>query len=124
MERKRDEEKNMKECTKWEISEDQKWEEHWKEVKTYDSVKECYKKCKRLKYDKEWYETWTEKNNGKPNCEKTCYKMNKENENKFENYCGNIIVNYLDNKRTNYVGYINNDKKDEFVSYTYENNNN
>jgi len=54
------------------------------------------------------------KNNGKPNCEKTCYKMNKENENKFENYWGNIIVNYLDNKRTNYIGYINNNKKDEF----------
>ena len=122
-----DEEQNMKECTKWGRSEDEEWEEHWKEVynpKTDDSVKECYKKCKKLKYDKEWYETWTEKNNGKPNCEKTCYKMNKENGNKFENYWGNIIVNYLDNKRMNYVGYINNDKKDEFVSYTYENTNN
>ena len=77
-----DEEQNMKECTKWGRSEDEEWEEHWKEVynpKTDDSVKECYKKCKKLKYDKEWYETWTEKNNGKPNCEKTCYKMNKEN---------------------------------------------
>ena len=29
----------------------------------------------------EWKEKWDEeKNNGKPNCEKTCYKMNKENE--------------------------------------------
>ena len=40
--------------------------------------------------------------------------MNKENENKFENYWGNIIVNYLDSKRKNYIGYINNDKKDIF----------
>ena len=78
-------------------------------------IKECYKKCKKLKYDKEWYETWTEKNNGKSNCEKTCYKMNKENGNKYENYWGNIIVNYLDNKRMNYVGYINNNDKKEFV---------
>ena len=50
-----DEEKNMKECTKWGRSEDEEWEEHWKEVynpKTDDSVKECYKKCKKLKYYK------------------------------------------------------------------------
>ena len=50
--------------------------------------------------------------------------MNKENGNKYENYWGNIIVNYLDNKRMNYVGYITNDKKDEYVTYTYENTNN
>ena len=119
--------KNIKTCTKWGRSEDEEWEESWKEIynpETDDRVKECYKKCKKLKDDKEWYETWTEKNNGKPNCEKTCYKMNKENGNKYENYWGNIIVNYLDNKRMNYVGYINNDKKDEYVNYTYENNNN
>ena len=122
-----DEEKNIKKCKKWGRSEDEEWEEAW--VETYnpendDRIKECYKKCKKLKYDKEWYETWTEKNNGKSNCEKTCYKMNKENGNKYENYWGNIIVNYLDNKRMNYVGYINNDKKNEYVSYTYENTNN
>ena len=122
-----DEENNFKKCKKWGRNEDEEWEEFW--VETYnpendDRIKECYKKCKKLKYDKEWYETWTEKNNGKSNCEKTCYKMNKENGNKFENYWGNIIVNYLDNKRMNYVGYINNDKKDEFISYTYENTNN
>ena len=122
-----DEEKNIKKCKKWGRSEDEEWEESW--IETYnpendDSIKECYKKCKKLKYDKEWYETWTEKNNGKSNCEKTCYKMNKENGNKYENYWGNIIVNYLDNKRMNYVGYINNDKKKEYISYTYENNNN
>ena len=122
-----DEEKNIKTCTKWGRSEDEEWEESWKEIynpETDDRVKECYKKCKKLKDDKEWYETWTEKNNGKPKCEKTCYKMNKENGNKYENYWGNIIVNYLDNKRMNYVGYINNDKKDEYVSYTYQNTNN
>ena len=122
-----DEEKNVKKCKKWGRSEDEEWEEYWEEVynpDTDDRVKECYKKCKKLKYDKEWYETWTEKNNGKSNCEKTCYKMNKENGNKYENYWGNIIVNYLDNKRMNYVGYINNDKKDEYISYTYENTNN
>ena len=122
-----DEEKNIKICTKWGRSEDEEWEESWKETYNPDNddrIKECYKKCKKLKDDKEWYETWTEKNNGKPNCEKTCYKMNKENGNKYENYWGNIIVNYLDNKRMNYVGYINNDKKDEYVNYTYENTNN
>ena len=39
---------------------------------------------------------------------------------------GNIdnVINYLDNKRMNYVGYVNNDKKDEYVNYTYENTNN
>ena len=122
-----DEEKNIKICTKWGKSEDEEWEESWKETynpENDDRIKECYKKCKKLKNDKEWYETWTEKNNGKPNCEKTCYKMNKENGNKYENYWGNIIVNYLDNKRMNYVGYVNNDKKDEYVNYTYENTNN
>ena len=122
-----DEEENKKKCTKWGKSEDEEWEESWEETynpETDDRIKECYKKCKKLKYDKEWYETWTEKNNGKSNCEKTCYKMNKENGNKYENYWGNIIVNYLDNKRMNYVGYINNDKKDEYISYTYENTNN
>ena len=122
-----DEEKNIKTCTKWGRSENEEWEESWKEIynpETDDSIKECYKKCKQLNYDKEWYETWTEKNNGKSNCEKTCYKMNKENGNKYENYWGNIIVNYLDNKRMNYVGYITNDKKDEYVTYTYENTNN
>ena len=122
-----DEEKNIKTCTKWGRSENEEWEESWKEIynpENDDRIKECYKKCKKLKDDKEWYETWTEKNNGKPNCEKTCYKMNKENGNKYENYWGNIIVNYLDNKRMNYVGYITNDKKDEYVTYTYENTNN
>ena len=122
-----DEEKNMKTCTKWGRSENEEWEESWKEIynpETDDSIKECYKKCKQLNCDKEWYETWTEKNNGKSNCEKTCYKMNKENGNKYENYWGNIIVNYLDNKRMNYVGYITNDKKDEYINYTYENTNN
>ena len=122
-----DEEGNVKSCTKWGKSEDEEWEESWNEI--YDnekdySEKKCYKKCKKLKEDKEWYETWTEKNNGKPNCEKTCYKMNREGGNKYENYWGNIIVNYLDNKRMNYVGYINNNDKKEFVDYTYENNNN
>ena len=122
-----DEEGNEKTCTKWGKSEDEEWEESWKEV--YDSEKDysekvCYKKCKKLKEDKDWYETWTEKNNGKPNCEKTCYKMNREGGNKYENYWGNIIVNYLDNKRMNYVGFINNNEKKEFVDYTYENTNN
>ena len=122
-----DEEGNEKSCTKWGKSEDEEWEESWKEI--YDnekdySEKKCYKKCKKLKEDKEWFETWTEKNNGKPNCEKTCYKMNREGGNKYENYWGNIIVNYLDNKRMNYVGYINNNDKKEFVNYTYENTNN
>ena len=122
-----DEEGNEKSCTKWGKSEDEEWEESWKEI--YDSgndysEKKCYKKCKKLKEDKEWFETWTEKNNGKPNCEKTCYKMNREGGNKYENYWGNIIVNYLDNKRMNYVGYINNNEKKEFVDYTYVNNNN
>ena len=122
-----DEEGNEKSCTKWGKSEDEEWEESWKEI--YDiekdySEKKCYKKCKKLKEDKEWYETWTEKNNGKPNCEKTCYKMNREGGNKYENYWGSIIVNYLDNKRMNYVGYINNNNKEEYVNYTYENNNN
>ena len=122
-----DEEGNEKSCTKWGKSEDEEWEESWKEI--YDmqndySEKKCYKKCKKLKEDKEWFETWTEKNNGKPNCEKTCYKMNREGGNKYENYWGNIFVNYLDNKRMNYVGYINNNEKKEFVNYTYENTNN
>ena len=122
-----DEEGNEKSCTKWGKSEDEEWEESWKEI--YDnqndnSEKICYKKCKKLKEDKEWFETWTEKNNGKPNCEKTCYKMNREGGNKYENYWGSIIVNYLDNKRMNYVGYINNNNKEEYVNYTYENNNN
>ena len=121
-----DEDGNEKSCTKWGKSEDEEWEEFWKEI--YDSEKDysekrCYKKCKKLKEDKDWYETWTEKNNGKPNSEKTCYKMNREGGNKYENYWGNIIVNYLDNKRMNYVGYINNNEKTEFVNYTYENNN-
>ena len=122
-----DEEKNIKICTKWGRSEDEEWEESWKETynpENDDRIKECYKKCKKLKEDKEWYETWTENNNGKPNCEKTCYKMNKENGNKYENYWGNIIINYLDNKRMNYVGYINNNRKDEYINYTYENTNN
>ena len=122
-----DEEKNVKKCKKWGRSEDEEWEESWTETynpENDDRIKECYKKCKKLKNDKEWYETWTEKNNGKSNSEKTCYKMNRENGNKYENYWGNIIVNYLDNKRMNYVGYINNDQKNEYISYTYENNNN
>ena len=83
-----DEEKNIKKCKKWGRSEDEEWEEYWEETynpENDDSVKECYKKCKKLKYDKEWFETWKEKNNGKSNCEKTCYKMNKENGNKYEN---------------------------------------
>ena len=122
-----DEEKNIKKCKKWGKSEDEEWEESWVEKynpENDDKIKECYKKCKKLKYDREWYETWTEKNNGKSNCEKTCYKMNKENGNKYENYWGNIIVNYLDNKRMNYVGYANNDNKNEYISYTYQNTNN
>jgi len=122
-----DEEGNEKSCTKWGKSQDEEWEESWKEL--YDpekdySEKKCYKKCKKLNEDKEWFETWTEKNDGKPNCEKTCYKMNKEGGNKYENYWGNIIVNYLENKRMNYVGYINNNDKTEFVDYSYGNNNN
>jgi hypothetical protein len=116
-----DEEGNEKSCTKWGKSQDEEWEESWKEI--YDPVndyseKKCYKKCKKLNEDKEWFETWTEKNDGKPNCEKTCYKMNKEGGNKYENYWGNIIVNYLENKRMNYVGYISNNDKTEFVNYS------
>ena len=122
-----DEEGEEKSCFKWGKNEQEEWEESWKE--TYDKekddrVKNCYKKCKKLQEDKEWYETWTEKNNGKPNCEKTCYKMNREGNNKFENYWGNIIVNYIDNKRMNYVGFVTNNDKKEFIDYTYENTNN
>ena len=119
-----DEEKNIKKCKKWGRSENEEWEEAWEEIynpETDDSIKECYKKCKKLNEDKDWYETWTEKNNGKSNCEKTCYKMNREGGNKYENYWGNIIVNYLDNKRMNYVGYVTNDQKKEYVNYTYDN---
>ena len=122
-----DEEDNMKKCKKWGRSEYEEWEEAWEEIynpETDDSIKKCYKKCKKLKEDKEWYETWTEKNNGKSNCEKTCYKMNRVGGNKFENYWGNIIVNYLDNKRMNYVGYVTNDQRKEYINYTYENTNN
>ena len=36
--------------------------------------------------------TRTEKNNDKSDYEKTCYKINKKNGNKNENYWGNIIV--------------------------------
>ena len=122
-----DEEGDEKSCFKWGKSEEEEWEESWKE--TYDKekddrVKTCYKKCKKLKEDKDWYETWTEKNNGKPNCEKTCYKMNRTNGNLYENYWGNIIVNYIDNKRMNYVGFGTNEGKKEYVHYTYENTNN
>ena len=118
-----DEEGNEKSCMKWGKNSEEEWEEGWKEI--YDvisdySEKKCYKKCKKFMEDREWYETWTEKNNGKPNCEKTCYKMNREGGNKFENYWGSIIVNYLDNKRMNYVGYINNDQKTEYVNYNHE----
>ena len=116
-----DEEGNIKTCTKWGKSEDEEWEESWKEIYEPEkdfSEKTCYKKCKKLNEDKEWYETWTEKNDGKPNCEKTCYKMNREGGNKYENYWGNIILNYLENKRMNYVGYINNNDKKEFVNYS------
>ena len=49
--------------------------------------------------------------------------VHREN-NKFENYWGNIIVNYIDNKRMNYVGFVTNNDKKEFIDYTYENTNN
>lgn len=120
-----DEDDKGKYCKKWGKNENEEWEEEWKETEENgDKIKVCSKKCKQLKEDKEWFETWTEKNNDKPNCEKTCYKMNRTGNNKFENYWGNIIVNYLDNKRMNYVGFITNNDKKEFVNYTYENTNN
>ena len=52
--------------------------------------------------------------------------MNREGGNKYENYWGNIIVNYLDNKRMNYVGYINNNDKKKVneneINYEYHKN--
>ena len=55
-----DEEGEEKSCFKWGKNEQEEWEESWKE--TYDKekddrVKNCYKKCKKLQEDKEWYET-------------------------------------------------------------------
>ena len=50
--------------------------------------------------------------------------MNRTNGNLYENYWGNIIVNYIDNKRMNYVGFGTNEGKKEYVHYTYENTNN
>jgi hypothetical protein len=123
-----DEEPNgEKYCKKWGKSEFEEWEEEWKE--NYDEINDnrekiCVKKCKKLLEDKEWMETWTEKNSGKPNSEKTCYKMNKTNGYLFENYWGNIIVDHTDGKRKKYVGYNRNGDRKDYVDYTYENDNN
>ena len=123
-----DEEPNgEKYCKKWGKSEFEEWEEEWKE--SYDGINDnrekiCVKKCKKLLEDKEWMETWTEKNSGKPNSEKTCYKMNKTNGYLFENYWGNIIVDHHDGKRKKYVGYNRNGDRKDYVDYTYENDNN
>ena len=123
-----DEEPNgEKYCKKWGKSDYEEWEEEWKE--TYDQYydnreKICVKKCKKLLEDKEWMETWTEKNAGKPNSEKTCYKMNKTNGYLFENYWGNVIVDHSDGKRKKYVGYNRNGDRKDYVDYTYENDNN
>jgi hypothetical protein len=112
-------------CKKWGKSEFEEWEEEWNErVENEDKIKVCAKKCKKLKEDKEWFETWTEKNGDKENSEKTCYKMNRVGNNIFENYWGNVIVDHFDNKRKKYVGYNTNGDRKEYIDYTYQNTNN
>ena len=112
-------------CKKWGKSEFEEWEEEWNEnLENNDKIKVCSKKCKKLKEDKEWFETWTEKNGDKENSEKTCYKMNRVGNNIFENYWGNVIVDHFDNKRKKYVGYNTNGNRKEYIDYTYQNTNN
>ena len=112
-------------CKKWGKSEFEEWEEEWNErIENEDKIKVCSKKCKKLQEDKEWFETWTEKNGDKENSEKTCYKMNRVGNNIFENYWGNVIVDHFDNKRKKYVGYNTNGDRKEYVDYTYQNTNN
>ena len=112
-------------CKKWGKSEFEEWEEEWNEnIENEDRIKVCSKKCKKLKEDKEWFETWTEKNGDKENSEKTCYKMNRVGNNIFENYWGNVIVDHFDNKRKKYVGYNTNGDRKEYIDYTYQNTNN
>lgn len=105
---------------KWGKSIYEEWEEDWIEaIENGETVRKCNKKCKKLLEDKEWKESWTEKNGENNDNEKTCYKMNREGNEKYEHYWGDIKLNYLDNKRMNYDELILNDAKKKESIYYY-----
>lgn len=99
-------------CFKWGKDNISEWEEEWKDIKDNGMTIEhlCYKKCKEDS-GKEWYETWTERNNNSDNkIEKQCVKKRIDNGVLDEDSWGDIMVNKEDNEWLRYVHIIDSNK--------------